>query len=83
MLSDGWIKLRRNSAADLAIVMVTMIMPFVSPFPYVLMGWEQPDWQNAAAITNDVKLKYGVLVLILTLAAAAVAFFWFGMRARR
>ena len=80
LLGNGWSKLRRNSAADLAIVMVTMIMPFASPFPYVLMGWEQPDWQSASTITNDIKLKYGVLVLGLTLAAAAISFFWFGMR---
>lgn len=82
MKRDDWTRLRRNPSADLAIVMVSLILPFVSPFILAFVfRWdlkEKFDNINGWS-TGDMTLTAG-LVLALTLISVAIAYFWFEMR---
>ncbi len=87
-LRDGsWGRLRRTDSGDLAIVMLTLVMPFTAPVLYLgvgpLLGWEIlhfGDWQSPQSIANDIIIRYGALALALTGLAALLAWYWFGMR---
>lgn len=75
---EGWRKLRSSDAADLTILMGTLVMPFLSPFIHLIFGWD-----STAYATNTELIRSAILVLIMTAAAIGVAYFWFGMRSQK
>lgn len=72
---DGWLQVRQSQVADLAVVMVTLIMPFLAPFGHLVLGWDA----MAYTTTTDM-LRSAGLVLIMTGAAVGIAYYWFGLR---
>ncbi|MCC6456505.1 MAG: TIGR03663 family protein [Caldilineaceae bacterium] len=74
---EGWRKLRNSDAADLAVLMATLVLPFLSPFLHLVFGWDA-----MAHTTNTDMLRSAGLVLFMTAVAVAIAYFWFGLRPR-
>ena len=74
---EAWGKLRSSRAADLAVLMLTLIMPFTAPFGHAALGWDP-----MAYATNTDLLRSAGLVLFVTLAGVVVAYYWFGMRSQ-
>ncbi|MBV7329522.1 TIGR03663 family protein [Chloroflexi bacterium TSY] len=79
LLDNGWTGLHESAAGTIAIIMMTLVLPFAAPVPFYLFGAEEVDWQAPASISNDIILRYTILVLILFAASIALAFFWFGL----
>ncbi len=71
----GWSIIRVSPAADLAVIMLILVMPYTAPFLHLVFGWDP----MAYATTADI-LRSAALVGVMTLVGAAVAFYWFGMR---
>lgn len=78
---SGWRRFLSLPEMDLAIVMLTLVLPFTSPFGYVLLGWEQVDW-SAPSITPEAVARWAILVLIMIGAAVATAWYWFSAARR-
>jgi uncharacterized protein (TIGR03663 family) len=76
--AEGWRKLRHSDTADLAVVMATLVMPFLSPILHLILGWDP-----LAHSTNTELMRSAGLVLLMTAVSAAVAYYWFAMRAER
>lgn len=72
---EGWRKVRDSEIADLAVVMLTMIMPFMAPFGHLALGWDA----MAYTTTTDMMRSAG-LVLVMAGAAVGIAYYWFGLR---
>lgn len=70
-----WSRLRRNDAADLAVMMATAVMPFLAPFGHLAFGWDA----MAYATTTDLMRSAG-LVLVMAALSVGVGYYWFGMR---
>lgn len=73
--ASGWQKLRRNDAADIAVLLATLVLPFLSPFLHLVFGWDA-----MAYATNTDLMRSAGLVLFLAAVAAGIAYYWFGMR---
>jgi len=73
--ASGWQKLRRSDAADIAVLLVTLVMPFLSPFLHLVFGWDA-----MAYATNTDLVRSAGLVLFLAAVAAGLAYYWYGMR---
>ncbi len=80
VVGKGWAWLRQSAAADLAIVMLTLVMPFVSPLPFYLLGIEQVNWQEPSNVATRTILLYGSVAVGLMVVSAGIAYYWFGMR---
>lgn len=70
-----WQDLRHNDAADLAVLMLTLVLPFTAPFGHLVLGWDA-----MAYATNTDLMRSALLVGMMTALSAGVAFFWFGLR---
>ncbi|MEM7127723.1 MAG: flippase activity-associated protein Agl23 [Chloroflexota bacterium] len=64
----------KSPSADLAVLMLTLILPFTAPFGHLLLDWDP----LATATTTDLLRSTG-LVGAMTLVAVALAFFWFAV----
>jgi len=73
--AKGWAELRRNDAADLAVVMATLVLPFLTPFLHLALGWDA-----MAYATQQDLLRSAGLVGFMTLLSIGVAYYWFGAR---
>lgn len=71
----GLQKLRSSEPADLAVLMATLVMPFLSPFLHLIFGWD-----STAHATNTDMIRSGGLVLFMAAVAVGIAYFWFAMR---
>lgn len=71
----GLERIRLNEPAELAVVMATMVLPFLSPFVHLALGWDP----MAYASNEDLARSAG-LVLFMVALAVGVAYYWFGMR---
>jgi predicted membrane-bound mannosyltransferase/DNA-binding beta-propeller fold protein YncE len=70
-----WRALRHNDAADLAVLMLTLVLPFTAPFGHLVLGWDA-----MAYATNTDLMRSVLLVGVMTALSAGIAFFWFGLR---
>ncbi len=81
---SGWAILRHSRAADLAVLMLTLVLPFAAPVPslagQILLGWPEVDWQQPGAIPSDIMLRYIIFVTLMMVASVGIAFLWFGTR---
>jgi uncharacterized protein (TIGR03663 family) len=74
---EHWGQLRRNRPADLAVVMLTLVLPFGAPLGHALLGWDP----MASATTTDL-VRSGGLVALMVAASLGISYFWFGMRSK-
>jgi uncharacterized protein (TIGR03663 family) len=74
--------LTRSVFADLAVLMFTLVLPFTSPFGYMvgqtLFGWQAVDWANFSA-TAPMLIEFTVLVVLVTALSIGIAYYWFGV----
>lgn len=71
----AWKQLFTNSAMDVAVMMLTLILPFLAPVGHILFGWEP-----LARATNQDLMRSGGLVLFFTIVSVIIAVLWFGPR---
>ena len=67
-LRGRWHTIRRNDAADLAVIMVTMVLPFMAAFLHVFTGGDPQVFANAADYTTQemiIRLSIFVAVCVL------------------
>ncbi|MEZ4555458.1 MAG: hypothetical protein R2854_03225 [Caldilineaceae bacterium] len=75
MRGHAWRAFRHNVYLDLAVIMLTMVMPFTAPFGHVILGWDAMAYSTRTDI-----LRSALLVGIVTLLAVIIAYVWFAMR---
>lgn len=75
---EDWPRLRQNASVDLAVLMLTLILPFISPFVLVALGWElKSRFDNVSAWSTGDMVLTGAIVAVLTLAAFGIALLWY------
>ncbi|MBI3959578.1 MAG: TIGR03663 family protein [Chloroflexi bacterium] len=77
----GWRRFLSLPEMDLAVVMLTLVLPFTAPVGYLILPWEKVDW-SAPAITNEGVARWALLVGSMTVVAIAVAWYWFSAAER-
>ena len=81
-LRGRWHTIRRNDAADLAIIMVTMVLPFMAAFLHVFTGGDPQVFANSADYTSqEMIIRLAVFVTICVLASVGLGTYWFWRRA--
>ena len=78
---SGWRRFLSLPEMDLAVVMLTLILPFTAPFGYLVLGWEKVDW-SAPTIDNQSVARWALLVGVMTVASIALAWYWFSAAQR-
>ena len=69
-LRGRWHTIRRNDAADLAIIMVTMVLPFMAAFLHVFTGGDPQVFANSADYTTqEMIIRLSIFVAICVLAS--------------
>ena len=71
-MRTGQESLRESSFADLAVLLFTLVLPFVAPLGHLLLGWDPLAYSSAQDLTRS-----AFLVLLMTGVSAAIAFWWF------
>jgi len=80
-LRAHWNEIRRNAAADLAVIMATLVLPFLSPFLFVFTGGDPTVFTSSADYTNqDMIVRLSIMVAVCVAAAVGLAVLWFGFR---
>ena len=80
-LRGHWNDIRRNAAADLAVIMATLVLPFLAPFVFVFTGGDPTVFTSSADYTNqDMIVRLAIMVAVCVAAAAGLAVLWFGFR---
>lgn len=78
---EQWQHLRASVNVDLAVFMLTLVLPFTAPFFLPALGWElKAKFDNVAGWTTGEITTVAILVLLLTGAAVGIAYFWYNMR---
>lgn len=76
-----WRLLRESTAADLAVIMVTLVLPFLAAFLHVFTGGDPAVFSNAADYTgSDMIVRLSIFVAICILASVGIGWFWFWRR---
>ena len=71
-MRTGQESLRESSFADLAVLLFTLVLPFVAPLGHLLFGWDALAYSSTQDLTRS-----AFLVLLMTGVSAAIAFWWF------
>ena len=71
-MRTGQESLRESSFADLAVLLFTLVLPFVAPLGHLLLGWDPLAYSSTQDLTRS-----AFLVLLMTGVSAAIAFWWF------
>jgi predicted membrane-bound mannosyltransferase/DNA-binding beta-propeller fold protein YncE/uncharacterized membrane protein len=80
-LRGRWQELRHNAAADLTVIMLTLVLPFLAPFIFVFTGGDPKVFMEATQYTSqDMILKLAVMVGACVVLALVLAYLWFGRR---
>ena len=69
----GQEKLRDSSFGDIAVLLLTLALPFAAPLGHLVL-----DWDALAYSTTQDLARSAVLVLLMTGFSAAIAYWWFG-----
>ncbi len=65
-----WEGLKQNRAFGLIILLLTLILPHLAPFPVRMMGWDPTDYSWAGI------QKTGIFVIIFTVISIIVGYLW-------
>ena len=68
----GQEKLRESPFADIAVLLLTLVLPFAAPLGHLLFGWDALAYSSTQDLTRS-----AVLVLLMTGLSVAIAFWWF------
>ncbi len=63
-LGENWRRLRRDVSADLAVLMLTLVLPFTAPFGHLALGWDAMAYATQTDIMRSV-LLVGVVTLLV------------------
>jgi uncharacterized protein (TIGR03663 family) len=66
----GWKRVRSIRSFDILILLGTLVLPLLSPFPTKLVGWNPLDY------TTTGMLRTGIFLVLLTGIAVAVGLWW-------
>lgn len=78
-LRGKWEVLRQNPAADLAVIMLTLVLPFLSPFLFVFTGGDPVVFTSVSDFTGEALIVRLVAMVAACVALAlGLAFVWFG-----
>ncbi|MBN1535141.1 MAG: TIGR03663 family protein [Anaerolineales bacterium] len=66
-----WKKLCQERSFDMIIVLLTMVMPMLAPFPVGLLGYNPIDYQNSQSILFD-----GIFGILLVVCAVVIGLLW-------
>jgi predicted membrane-bound mannosyltransferase/DNA-binding beta-propeller fold protein YncE len=67
----GWENLRRERAFDLAVVLGTMVLPMLAPFPVKMLGINPIEYTNSQSLISN-----AVFIVIFAAGAVAIGFAW-------
>jgi predicted membrane-bound mannosyltransferase/DNA-binding beta-propeller fold protein YncE len=70
----GWQVIKSERAADMLILLLTLILPLLSAIPIRLMGYTPLDYTNAGV------LRVAVTTAVLAIVGIALGLFWFGRK---
>ena len=74
--------LNRSVFADLAVLMLTLVLPFTSPFGYLVgetfFGWETVNWSSFTA-SAPMLIEFTAMVILATGLAVGLAYYWYGV----
>ncbi len=73
----SWGRLRSALPADLAVLMVTLVLPFMAPFAHLLLGGEAKVFSSSEYMNDALISRMALLVLGMSLLAFALALLWF------
>lgn len=77
-LRGRWHLLRNHPAADLAVLMLTLVLPFLSSFVFVLTGGDPVVFMNAADYTSqEMIIRLSILVGLCVAASVGIGVAWF------
>ena len=83
MNREKWQQLRRSIHLDLAVFMLTLVMPFTGAFFLPLLGWSLKNKFDAVgAWTTFEMATAAAIVILLSVAAVGIAYFWYEKRGR-
>lgn len=72
--------LQNNVFADIAVLMLTLVLPYTAPFGYLvgekLLGWPAIEWSNFAA-TTPMLVEFSALTVICIALSVGIAHVWF------
>lgn len=78
---EQWDRLRQSVSIDLGVLMLTLVLPFTAAFLLPLLGWQlKAKFDNIAGWTTGEMVTVAVIVILLTVLAVGIAYFWYGMR---
>lgn len=67
----GWNGIKQMRSFSLLLLIGTLILPMLSPFPISLLGWDPLDYSNTAAV-----LRTGAFVGLFFFVAGAIGLWW-------
>ena len=65
-------QLRDSSFADIAVLLLTLVLPFVAPLGHLVLGWDALAYRTTLDLARS-----AALVLLMTGLSAAIAYWWF------
>lgn len=74
--NSNWQRFLSLPEMDLAVLMLTLVLPFTAPFGYLLLPWEKVDWSSPQITTQSVA-QWSFLVLAVTAIAVVIGWYWF------
>jgi uncharacterized protein (TIGR03663 family) len=81
-LRGRWHTIRRNDAADLALIMITMVLPFMAAFLHVFTGGDPQVFANSADYTSqEMIIRLSIFVSLCVLVSVGLGTYWFWRRA--
>jgi uncharacterized protein (TIGR03663 family) len=75
--NKGWSRLRSALPADLAVLMATLVLPFMAPFAHMALGGEAKVFANSEYLTDALISRMALLVAGTSILAIALAVLWF------
>ena len=75
--NKGWSRLRAALPADLAVLMATIVLPFMAPFAHLLLGGEAKVFANSEYLNDALIARMALLVAGMAVVAIALAVLWF------